>query len=159
MSPEFTTERYGVAMEVYAAADLASGGAWSTPSDYHRFCEMIRCGGSLGDVRVLAPAAVKAMTTNQIPGVPDLMFGAREANWGFGFSVQGHERWPYFGGALVSKGAARHAGAGGIDHWIDFETGISACYFEVITEASEMMEPISSAGHRVQDVVSCAVLD
>jgi CubicO group peptidase (beta-lactamase class C family) len=45
-----------------------SGGAGlvSTARDYARFLEMIRNGGALGDVRILAPRTVALMTTNQV---------------------------------------------------------------------------------------------
>lgn len=69
------------------------------------------------------------------------------------------ERWPYFGGGLIPPGSATHAGSGGICHWIDFENEIVAAYYEIITEISEKLEPISSPGHRVQDVITSAVID
>src|SRR4030095_13646920 len=45
-----------------------SGGAGllSTARDYGRFLEMIRRGGELDGVRILAPRSVKLMTTNQV---------------------------------------------------------------------------------------------
>ena len=120
---------------------------------------MILNGGTYNGTRVLSNVSVKAMTTNQIPGVPDILFGHKEASWGYGFSVICQERWPYFGGGLVPPGSVTHAGAGGIDHWVDFDNQIVGAYFEIITEMSEMMEPISSAGHRFQDVITSAVID
>lgn len=149
----------GVDRDALIAADSASGGVVSTPADYVRFGLMILGGGTLDRSRVLSKASVRAMTTNQIPGVPDLMFGAKEASWGYGFSVLGRERWPYFGGGIVPVGTARHAGAGGIDHWFDFENQIAAACFELVTEVSPMLEPISAVGHRFQDVITAAVVD
>jgi predicted ATPase len=60
---------------------------------------------------------------------------------------------------LVPPGTVTHAGAGGISHWIDFEHEIVGVYYEGVTEMSEMLEPISSAGHRFQDVITSAVVD
>jgi len=156
---EFARSMMGVGSEVIRRSDLASGGVLSTPVDYVTFGRMLLAGGTLDGVRVLSRASVTAMTTNQIPGVPDLMFGNREGSWGYGFSVLGHERWPYFGGGIVPRGTARHAGAGGIDHWFDFDNQISAACFELVTEMSDMLEPISAVGYRFQDVVTAAVVD
>lgn len=60
--------------------DLPWCGLSGTPTDYVRFCEMIRQGGELDGVRVLSRASVRAMTTNQIPGVPALIHGHDEAS-------------------------------------------------------------------------------
>jgi len=158
-SDEFVEAMMGVDRETLLASDSASGGVVSTPADYVRFGLMILAGGTLDGVRVLSKASVTAMTTNQIPGVPDLMFGNKEASWGYGFSVLGRERWPYFGGGIVPVGAARHTGAGGIDHWFDFENQIAASCFELVTEVSPMLEPISAVGLRFQDVITAAVVD
>jgi len=48
------------------------GGLVSTGRDYLRFAEMLRRGGSLGDVRVLGPRTVSLMTANHLPGGVDL---------------------------------------------------------------------------------------
>lgn len=44
------------------------GGLLSTVDDYLRFAEMLRRGGALGDVRLLAPKTVEVMTSNALPG-------------------------------------------------------------------------------------------
>lgn len=149
----------GVGIDTVLGSDLASGGVVSTPVDYVTFGRMLLAGGTLNGERVLSRASVTAMTTNRIPGVPDLLFGGREASWGYGFSVLDYERWPYFGGGLVPRGTARHSGAGGIDHWFDFDNQIAAACFELVGELSPMLEPISAIGHRFQDVVTAAVVD
>jgi len=150
---------FGVTMEVALDSDSSGGGVTGTVPDIVRFGEMILGRGELDGVRVLSPAAVRAMTTNQIPGVPDMTFGRPEASWGYGFSVLCEQRWPYFGGGLVPPGSVTHNGAGGIDHWIDFDHGISGALFEITTESSPMFEPISAVGHRFQDVITAAVID
>lgn len=150
---------FGASHETVLDSDSGGGGVVSTPMDTAKFGQMILNGGTYNGNRVLSRASVQAMTTNQIPGVPDVLFGHAEASWGYGFSVICHEPWPYFGGGLVPAGSVTHNGAGGIDHWIDFENEIVGAYFEIITEMSDMMEPISSAGHRFQDVITSAVID
>jgi hypothetical protein len=138
---------------------MAGGGLVCASRDHATFQQMILGRGSLGGTRVLSKASVEAMTTNQIPGVPDLAFGRKEASWGYGFSVICKERWPYFGGGLVPPGTATHAGSGGITHWIDFEHEIVGVLYEVVTAMSEMIEPITAVGHRFQDVITAAVVD
>jgi CubicO group peptidase (beta-lactamase class C family) len=75
---------------------------------------------------------------------------------GFGFGVAGHEAWPRFGGGTRSPRTFFHGGAGGIDGWIDPDTGVVAVYVEVVTEDDAGL-PISWAAHRFQDVVNAAV--
>lgn len=98
------------------------------------------------------------MTTNQNPGIAvDLAGVSRgEASWGFGFGIAGHEAWPRFGGGLSSPRIFRHGGAGGIDGWIDPDTGVVAVYIEIVTE-DEAGLPVSWAAHRFQDVINTAV--
>jgi CubicO group peptidase (beta-lactamase class C family) len=152
-------ERYGLSVEDLLRADTAGAGLRMTALDHAIFEQMILGGGELAGVRVLSKASVRAMTTNQIPGVPDVAFGRKEASWGYGFSVICQERWPYFGGGLVPPGSVTHAGAGGISHWIDFDNEIVGVYYEILTQMSDRLEPISSASHRFQDVITAAVLD
>lgn len=153
------SETFGMGGEELLVADAAGAGLIASALDHAIFEQMILGRGELGGVRVLSKASVRAMTSNQIPGVPDVVFGRKEASWGYGFSVICQERWPYFGGGLVPPGTATHAGSGGISHWIDFDNEIVGVYYEIITEMSEMLEPIGSAGHRFQDVITAAVLD
>jgi CubicO group peptidase (beta-lactamase class C family) len=152
-------DRMGISLDDHRESDMAGGGLVCAPQDHATFQQMILGRGSLGGRRVLSKASVEAMTTNQIPGVPDLAFGRKEASWGYGFSVICKERWPYFGGGLVPPGTATHAGSGGITHWIDFEHEIVGVLYEVVTAMSEMMEPITAVGHRFQDVITAAVVD
>lgn len=54
------------------SAPSGGGGLLSTAADYLRFCEMLRNGGALGDVRLLAPKTVALMRMNHLPGAVDL---------------------------------------------------------------------------------------
>jgi CubicO group peptidase (beta-lactamase class C family) len=69
----------------------AAGGAFSSAMDMAVFGQMFLQRGTVGGVRVLGPAAVAAMTTNQIPGVgmqfDDEHFA--EASWGLGWTFTG----------------------------------------------------------------------
>ena len=53
-------------------APSGGGGLVSTAADYLRFCEALRCGGALGDVRLLGPKTVALMRMNHLPGDADL---------------------------------------------------------------------------------------
>jgi serine-type D-Ala-D-Ala carboxypeptidase len=137
--------------------DGGSGGFASAP-DLARFWQLFLDGGMVGDTRVLSRDAVRVMTTNQIPGIAvDLVGVSRgEASWGFGFGIAGHEAWPRFGGGLSNPRSFRHGGAGGIDGWIDPDSGVVAVYIEVVT-GDDAGLPVSWAAHRVQDVINSAV--
>ncbi len=54
------------------AAPSGGGGLVSTAGDYMRFCEAMRQGGALGDVRLLGPKTVRLMRANHLPGQGDL---------------------------------------------------------------------------------------
>jgi len=53
-------------------AHMGGGGLVSTAHDYHRFLSMLRGGGSLDGVRILAPGTVRYMASNHLPGNADL---------------------------------------------------------------------------------------
>ena len=73
------------------AAWLGGGGLMSTAPDYLRFAEMLRRGGELDGVRLLAPGTVRYMASNHLPGNVDLSeFGrplSGETNDGVGFGL------------------------------------------------------------------------
>ena len=96
-----------------------SGGAGllSTARDYARFLEMIRSGGALDGVRILAPRTVALMTTNQIGGLrgtPGL---------GFGLGFETIDR--YGAGGLSSVGAFGWGGAYGSTYRVDPEARLT----------------------------------
>ena len=84
-----------------------SGGAGllSTARDYARFLEMIRQGGALDGVRVLAPRTVEMMTTNQV--------GTLYSSTGLGFGMGFETTDRYGANGLDSKGAYGWDGAYG----------------------------------------------
>jgi CubicO group peptidase (beta-lactamase class C family) len=78
------------------AAPSGGGGLVSTADDYMRFCEAMRRGGALGDVRLLGPKTVNLMRANHLPGRSDLadisvsMFSEatyRGVGFGLGFAM------------------------------------------------------------------------
>jgi CubicO group peptidase (beta-lactamase class C family) len=91
-----------------------SGGAGlvSTAADYARFLEMLRDGGALGGVRILAPHTVDLMTHNQV----GMLFDSTGAR-GFGFGFQTTER--YGAGGMASVGTFSWGGAYGSGYSVD----------------------------------------
>lgn len=146
--------------ELWESSDSGAAAVHTSALDLATFGQMILEGGTQGDRRVLAAATVRSMVTNQIPGVPALFADRRisEASWGLGFSVSFPVAFGYFRGALVPNGTVSHPGAGGVNYWIDFEHDIVGVFFEVITEVDEFLVPVSGIGHRLQDVVTGAVI-
>jgi CubicO group peptidase (beta-lactamase class C family) len=88
-------------------------GLLATARDYARFLEMIRRGGELDGVRILAPRTVALMTTNQ---VGDLY---RTPGLGFGLGFETTER--YGASGLASVGSFGWGGAYGTTYKVDPE--------------------------------------
>jgi CubicO group peptidase (beta-lactamase class C family) len=145
----------------WAVSDDGGFGAHVSAADLARFWQMLLDGGMAGGVRVLSRDAVRVMTTNQVPGIAADFIGEErgEASWGFGFGVTGSEAWPRYGGGTSRPSVFRHGGSGGIDGWVDPETGVAATYFEVATQVSPEGAIESWAAHRFQDVVNAAVIE
>jgi CubicO group peptidase (beta-lactamase class C family) len=88
-------------------------GLLSTVRDYSRFLEMIRRGGELDGVRILAPRTVKLMSTNQV----GTLHSANGLGFGLGFETTDR----YGANGLDSEGAFGWAGAYGTIYRIDPE--------------------------------------
>jgi CubicO group peptidase (beta-lactamase class C family) len=90
-----------------------SGGAGlvSTARDYARFLEMIRNGGILDGVRILAPRTVELMTTNQI--------GTLHSTTGLGFGLGFQTTDRYGANGMDSVGAFGWGGAYGSIYRVD----------------------------------------
>ena len=86
-------------------------GLTSTARDYARFLEMIRNGGALGSVRILAPRTVELMTTNQ-SGMLHSKTGL-----GFGLGFQTVDR--YGASGMAGVGAFGWGGAYGTTYQVD----------------------------------------
>lgn len=86
-------------------------GLLSTAHDYARFLEMIRNGGALGGVRILAPRTVQLMTTNQV--------GTLHSPNGLGFGLGFQTTDRYGANGLDSVGAFGWGGAYGTTYRVD----------------------------------------
>lgn len=95
------------------------GGLITSPSDFARFAQLFLSRGKFGDVRLLSPATVDAMTTNQLAFMPQVPEEDRRCRpWGLGWKLQ----WPAHVngfGELVGERAFGHWGATGTLCWID----------------------------------------
>jgi CubicO group peptidase (beta-lactamase class C family) len=113
----------------------AGAGLFSTPLDMTVFGQMILNRGRYGDARILSPAAVAAMTRDQIPGVHARLvnYEAEHASWGYGWAITSPTKWKYFDGSLQPLGTLSHPGAGGAIFWIDRAHELVVAYFEVST--------------------------
>lgn len=111
----------------YANVTLFSGGAGlvSTARDLMRFGEMLRNGGSLGDVRILSPTSIDMMASAHVP--PDVMAAgvppATVTGLSFGLGVLVLTD-PIARGVSGSAGEFFHDGAAGTIFWVDRAEGI-----------------------------------
>jgi CubicO group peptidase (beta-lactamase class C family) len=89
-------------------------GLLSTARDYARFLEMIRRGGTLDGVRILAPRTVALMTTNQVGNL------YRTPGLGFGLGFETTDVYGA-GGTMASVGSFGWGGAYGTTYKVDPE--------------------------------------
>lgn len=95
------------------------GGLITSAGDLARFCRMMLNQGTLDGARVLSPATVRAMTSNQLEAMPEIPEVDRRCRpWGLGWRLN----WPGHSanfGDLLGPGAYGHWGATGTLCWID----------------------------------------
>ena len=111
-----------------------NGGLFSTPQDYARFCQLLLGQGTVGNQRLLSPAAVKSLASIHTGEIPTGFFqteqwGKRGANygWGVGTCIL---RTPHPGhGEMLSPGSYGHGGAWGTQAWIDPVKGVAYLLF------------------------------
>ena len=95
------------------------GGLITSPFDLARFCRMMLDLGSFGRERVLSPASVRAMTRNQLEGMPDVPEEDRRCRpWGLGWLLNRPAKSANFGD-LLGPNSYGHWGATGTLCWID----------------------------------------
>jgi CubicO group peptidase (beta-lactamase class C family) len=128
-----TTYVGSIETRAYEETPWAAHGVFSTALDMAVFGQMFLQRGTVGGERVLGPATVAAMTTNQIPGV-GLQFDDEhfaEASWGLGWSVHGR-RDARRAGSLYSAEAFEHLGSGGTYLWVDPTYDLVGVYFSLL---------------------------
>jgi CubicO group peptidase (beta-lactamase class C family) len=105
------------------------GGMVTSPADFARYCQMLLGGGVLGDVRILGPATVRAMTINQLQAMPLVPEEERRCRpWGLGWRLN----WPAHSnnfGDLLGPRTIGHYGSTGTVCWIDPDTAAFCILF------------------------------
>jgi CubicO group peptidase (beta-lactamase class C family) len=113
-------------------------GLTSTAHDYARFLEMIRHGGALDGVRILAPRIVELMTTNQ-SGTLHSTTGL-----GFGFGFETVDRYGAFG--LAEVGAFGWGGAYGTTYQVDPKSRMTIILMiQLMPNATDIQPKFSTA--------------
>ena len=87
-----------------------------------------------GVPRILGPATMREMITNQIPGVPGDLLGERhdEASWGYGWGIACAEKWAYF--PAHPPGTFQHGGSSGVYLWCDPTNDVVGAFFAAATK-------------------------
>ena len=146
----------------------AYAGVNTTARDVAAFGQMFLNGGGYGDQRILSRSSVEAMTRNQIPeGVPEVLpwiassAAESEPSYGYGWFIQGHQRWP-MNGALLPMGVFMHGGFGGTAFWVDPQNDIVGVILSVATwdddaEPPDVPPKLNAAAF--QDMVTAATTD
>lgn len=109
-------------------------GASSTSADLHRFAEMLRDEGTLGEARILSPRTVRMARQVWTGGLPNELYQAvalragyspPPANLGLGFNVRGPQIVNHQLGTLTTPETFGNYGAGSMVYWIDPELDIT----------------------------------
>jgi CubicO group peptidase (beta-lactamase class C family) len=129
------------------------GGMITSPADFAGFCQMMLNGGILGNVRILSPATVRAMATNQLAALPQVPEEDRRCRpWGLGWRLN----WPGNSanfGDLLGPGTYGHWGATGTLCWISPE---AEAFFLLFT--TQPQEPEGRFLARLSNVVAAALV-
>ena len=141
-------------------APSGGGGLVSTAADYLRFCEAMRCGGALGEVRLLGPKTVALMHANHLPGGRDLadlsvsMFSEatyQGVGFGLGFAMTTDVAKTGVAGSL---GEYWWGGAASTAFWIDPVEDVSVVFLTQFMPSS--LYPIR---RELRTLINAAILD
>jgi CubicO group peptidase (beta-lactamase class C family) len=112
-------------------------GLTSTARDYARFLEMIRNGGALGGVRILAPRTVELMTTNQS--------GTLHSTTGLGFGLGFQTVDRYGASGLAGVGAFGWGGAYGTTYQVDPQSRmVIVLMVQIMPNATDFQQKFST---------------
>ena len=121
------------------------GGMLTTVEGMTVLCQAFLNGGQVGDVRVLSPGTVAAMTSDQTSSMPDLSERDKLAQrWGLGWRLRTRNASAF--GDLASDATYGHTGATGTIAWIDPVSGVTCVLFtNDPTGASPLRLKVSNA--------------
>ena len=136
---------------------LAFGAPWggliTTPADLAKLCRAMLGGGALDEARLLSPATVRAMTTNQLAGQPEVPEEDRRCKpWGLGWRLNWPGQPDSFGD-LLGANAYGHWGATGTLCWIDPDADL---FFILFT--TEPLDTCRGALVRLSNLVAASRL-
>jgi CubicO group peptidase (beta-lactamase class C family) len=120
-------------------------GLTSTAHDYARFLEMIRNGGALDGIRILAPRTIELMTTNQV--------GTLHSTSGLGFGLGFETTDRYGANGMDSVGAFGWGGAYGSTYRVDPRARL------VMVLMIQMLPNATDIGQRFPALVYQALVD
>lgn len=113
-------------------------GLLSTARDYARFLEMIRRGGELDGVRILAPRTVALMTTNQ----SGTLHSSNGLGFGFGFETVDR----YGAKGMAGIGAFGWGGAYGTTYEVDPSSGlVRVLMIQLMPNSTDIQPKFSNA--------------
>jgi CubicO group peptidase (beta-lactamase class C family) len=138
----------------------ACGGAFGTALDLASFGQMFLNRGRYGDVRLLSPATVAAMTRNHIPGISSHYDGEvfPEASWGLGWSVLGEKKAERYG-SLRSAQSFEHGGNGGVFLWVDPVYEIVGAYFSVVLRVLPPFDNFDWSADLFMNMATASIVD
>ena len=119
------------------------GGMFTTVRDMTVFCQMFLNGGRFGDVQILSPTTVAAMTTDQIVAMPNITEKVKLTNrWGLGWHLRSLSSSRF--GDLVSESTYGHSGATGTLVWIDPQFRLTCVIFTNDPQGATRLRPLVS---------------
>jgi CubicO group peptidase (beta-lactamase class C family) len=153
VAPELVKEDWNWNSAYWLGFGAPWGGLITSPGDLARFCQMMLDGGKLGEVRILSPATVRTITSNQLATLPQVPEEERRCRpWGLGWRLN----WPGHSanfGDLLGLRTYGHWGATGTVTWIDPETESFLVLF-----TTQPQEPEGRFLARVSNVVAAALV-
>lgn len=129
------------------------GGMITSPSDFARFCQMMLNDGAFDERRILSLATVRAMTSNQLVGMPLVPEEERRCRpWGLGWRLN----WPGHSanfGDLLGPRTYGHWGATGTLCWLDPDAQAFCILF-----TTQPQEPNGGFLARISNLVAAALV-
>lgn len=114
------------------------GGMFSAPADLAVLCQLMLGGGAVGDVRIVSPATVAAMTRNRLEDLAEIPEPLRRTQaWGLGWRLNHPGRTDSWGDLLGPR-VFGHTGATGTTVWMDPDSGV---FCVLLTTAMHSRQP------------------